>query len=149
MAIAKKTETKATVEKEAVKAAEKEPAKAAAPVTPATKAPVEKASAEKATAEAEKKAPAKKEAAKKTAAPKKEAAPKKTAAKESTAKLFIQYEGREILADELVEEAKKAFVNEGNKVSDIKTIEVYVKPEENAAYYVVNGEGSDDRKISL
>ena len=31
----------------------------------------------------------------------------------------------------------------------IKTIEVYVKPEENVAYYVVNGEGSDDWKVSL
>ena len=34
-------------------------------------------------------------------------------------------------------EATKAF-KKGNRGVDIKTIKVYVKPEENAAYYVVN-----------
>ena len=43
----------------------------------------------------------------------------------------------------------RAYTKKGNKVGDIKTIEIYVKPEENAAYYVVNGVGADDYKIEL
>ena len=42
----------------------------------------------------------------------------------------------------------KAY-EEAHKGAEIKTIEVYVKPEENVAYYVVNGEGSDDYKVTL
>lgn len=36
-----------------------------------------------------------------------------------------------------------------NKGTVIETIEIYVKPEEHAAYYVVNGEGSDQYKVML
>ncbi|MBS6518350.1 MAG: hypothetical protein KH353_09215 [Clostridium sp.] len=75
---------------------------------------------------------------------------KKTAAKkEVKAQVFVQYLGKEISADSLVEEAKKAFVAAGHKESEIKTISVYVKPEENAAYYAVNGAGSEEYKIQL
>ena len=36
---------------------------------------------------------------------------------------------------------KKAWMDEtGKKESDIKDIQIYVKPEEHAAYYVVNQE---------
>ena len=40
----------------------------------------------------------------------------------------------------IIENAKKAFEAEGNKVSSMKEIKIYVKPEENSAYYVINGE---------
>ena len=33
--------------------------------------------------------------------------------------------------------------------SQIETISVYVKPEENAAYYAVNGAGSEEYRIQL
>ena len=36
-----------------------------------------------------------------------------------------------------------------NKGTVIETIEIYVKPEEHTAYYVVNGEGSDQYKVML
>ena len=51
--------------------------------------------------------------------------------------------------DAIVKPVAKAYTKKGNKVGDIKTIEIYVKPEENAAYYVVNGVGADDYKIEL
>ena len=74
----------------------------------------------------------------------------KTAAKkEVKAQVFVQYLGKEISADSLVEEAKKAFVAAGHKESEIETISVYVKPEENAAYYAVNGAGSEEYRIQL
>ena len=49
----------------------------------------------------------------------------------------------------LSSKAKAAFVEAGNKEADIRTIDVYVKPEENAAYFAVNGIGSDDYKVEL
>lgn len=96
-------------------------------------------------------APEKTTEKKESAAPKKEEAPKKApAAKKVEMKtaVVIQYAGKEIVAKEVLEAATKAFKT-ANKGVEIKTIEVYVKPEENVAYYVVNGEGSDDYKVEL
>lgn len=83
---------------------------------------------------AEKKAPAKKPAAAKKPAEKK--TPAKKAVKETAAesKVVVQYAGAEVNADELVEKAKTA-----SGVSDIKKVDVYVRPEVNKVYYVVNG----------
>ena len=48
-------------------------------------------------------------------------------------------------------EVKKAWMAEtGKKESDISDIQIYVKPEEHAAYYVVNGEFVEGgRKVEL
>ena len=85
--------------------------------------------------------------------PKKETA-KKAPAKRTTAKdiktsVVVQFAGKEVTEKDLIAAVKKAYTKKGNKVGDIKTIEIYVKPEENAAYYVVNGVGADDYKIEL
>ena len=102
---------------------------------------------------AEAKAEAPKAEAKKAEEPKKETA-KKTPAKRTTAKdiktsVVVQFAGREVTEKDLIAAVKKAYTKKGNKVGDIKTIEIYVKPEESAAYYVVNGVGADDYKIEL
>lgn len=88
--------------------------------------------------------------AKKEEAPKKAPAAKKAPAKkvEPKASVIIEYAGNQIVAKDVLAAATKAF-KASNKGVTIKTIEVYVKPEENVAYYVVNGEGSDDYKVSL
>lgn len=72
---------------------------------------------------AEKKAAAKKPAAKPAA--RKSAAPK--------VKLFVQYGGKEREEGELIEAVKAACG------TAVKTAELYVKPEDGAVYYVVNG----------
>ena len=102
---------------------------------------------------AEAKAEAPKTEAKKAEEPKKETA-KKTPAKRAAAKdiktsVVVQFAGKEVTEKELIAAVKKAYTKKGNKVGDIKTIEIYVKPEESAAYYVVNGVGADDYKIEL
>ena len=99
------------------------------------------------------KAEAPKAEAKKAEEPKKETA-KKAPAKRTTAKdiktsVVVQFAGKEVTEKDLIAAVKKAYTKKGNKVGDIKTIEIYVKPEESAAYYVVNGEGSDDYKVTL
>lgn len=53
--------------------------------------------------------------------------------------VFVQYGEKEVKVAELVSTAKAAF-KEANGRKAIKTVQVYVKPEENAAYYVINSE---------
>lgn len=162
MAAPKKTVTKAPAAEVKAPAAE---VKAAAPAAEVQapevkeeapkKATTAKKTATKKAAEPKKTAEPKAEAApKKTAAAKKAAEPKKAPAKRTAAKkaevetsVYVQYAGREVTVKELVAQAKSAYIAAGHKEEDIKTIDVYVKPEENAAYYVVNG--SDGDKIDL
>ena len=119
---------------------------AAAPVSNNT---VEAEAAVKAEAKAE----APKAETKKAEEPKKETAKKapakRTAAKDIKTSVVVQFAGKEVAEKDLVAAVKKAYTKKGNKVGDIKTIEIYVKPEESAAYYVVNGVGADDYKIEL
>ncbi len=99
------------------------------------------------------KAEAPKAEAKKAEEPKKETAKKapakRTAAKDIKTSVVVQFAGKEVTEKDLIAAVKKAYTKKGNKVGDIKTIEIYVKPEESAAYYVVNGVGADDYKIEL
>ena len=93
-----------------------------------------------------KKAPVKRAAAKKAAAS--TAAVKKAEAKET---IYIQFAGAEYNLDEVRTNVKKAWMEEtGKKESDIKDVQIYVKPEEHVAYYVVNQEVAEGgRKINL
>ncbi len=52
-----------------------------------------------------------------------------------TTKIELQYGDKQVTEDQLVSLAKKAY---GGK--DIKSLNIYVKPEEGKAYYVVNGD---------
>ncbi len=136
----------AAVKTEEVKKEEVKKAVAKKPV--AKKPAAEKAVAEKKApakkaekAVAEKKAPAKK--AEKAVAEKK--APAKKAAKKAAAKanVFVQFAGKSFSQDELVKIAQDVWQYDMNKkAEDFKTVEIYVKPEENMAYFVVNGETS-------
>ena len=126
---------------------------AAAPVSNSTVEVKAAEAVETKIVKAEAKAEAPKAEAKKAEEPKKETA-KKAPAKRTTAKdiktsVVVQFAGKEVTEKELIAAVKKAYTKKGNKVGDIKTIEIYVKPEESAAYYVVNGVGADDYKIEL
>ncbi len=135
--VAKKAVAKKPVAEKAV-AEKKAPAKKAEKaekVVVEKKAPAKKA--EKAVAE--KKAPAKK--AEKAVAEKK--APAKRAAKKVDVKanVFVQFAGKSFSQDELVKIAQDVWQYDMNmKAEDFKSVEIYVKPEENTAYFVVNGE---------
>ena len=107
-----------------VKTVKEAPAAKTETVTTATKKPGRKPAAEK-------KAPAKKEAAKK------ETAAETTEVKES---LHIQFNGKSYASEELVKIAKDVWVFDLNQEEkDFKSVELYVKPEENVVYYVING----------
>ena len=64
---------------------------------------------------------------------------KETAKKVSPKKpeYYVQFNGREINMEELSDKAKAAFKEE-HKRTAVLSCRIYLKPEDNAAYYVVN-----------
>ncbi|WP_197029583.1 DUF6465 family protein [Butyrivibrio sp. AE3004] len=154
IAAEKKEEVKAETPKaEVKKAAEKKTtAKKTAVKKTATKK--EETAVKEEPKAAEKKEAAKKPAVKKVTAAKpaaKKAEPKeeKPAAKKTTAtkaaatktNIVLQYADKSVTYDTFVENAKNVWQYDmGRDVSEIKTLELYVKPEEERVYFVVNGE---------
>lgn len=144
----KTDDAKASVE---TKAAEK-----TAEVKPADEKPVEEKTAEVKSAEektiaVKSEEPAKKTAAKKTTTRKTTAAKKtttKTAAKTTAAKkaepvteVYVQYWGKEIHTSEVADRIKKIWTEDmGKKASELKDLKIYIKPEDNGAHYVINGD---------
>ena len=64
----------------------------------------------------------------------------KTAAKkEAVTTVVLQYAGREVFEQDIMARAKADWVAAGHKEGDLKEITLYIKPEENVAYYVANG----------
>lgn len=142
-------EVKKTVAKEAVGKSATEAKKPIAEVkkpeevkTPEVKAPEVKK-------ETSKKAPAKKPASKKTIAKKaaetnKPAAIKAEVKTEVKASINLQFDGKSYSNEDFMKMAKDVWVYDlKHETADLKSIELYVKPEESIVYYVMNDiEGS-------
>ena len=78
---------------------------------------------------------------KKAAATVKKAAAKKTVKKAPAVKetVSLQYLGKDIKTADLMEAVKNIWTGElGKDAADLKSINLYLKPEDNAAYYVIN-----------
>ena len=164
MARTKKAATKTTVKtasvsetpaKSVVTASEEKAVKAETPKTDDAKTAAEKPveekaaevkSAEEKTTAVKSEEPAKKTAAKKTTTRKTAAAKKttrKTAAKkaEPVTEVYVQYWGKEIHTSEVADRIKKIWTEDmGNKASELKDLKIYIKPEDNGAHYVINGD---------
>ena len=53
---------------------------------------------------------------------------------------YVEFQGKQLDEKELIAKAKNIWVESGNKASDLNSLKLYVKPEENQAYYVFNEE---------
>lgn len=102
---------------------------------------------------AEKKAAEKKATAQKKAAGKKELADRKAAEKSAKAKkpakkptnVVLQYGGQSVSYRTIVTRAKKVWQEEHKgKAGELYALDLYLKPEEGRAYYVMNGEIAGD-----
>ena len=148
-----KVEVKEASAKEAVKEAAKPVAKKAEPKKEAAKPVAKKAEPKKEVAKpVAKKAEPKKEAAKpvaKKAEPKKETAkpaakkaePKKETAKPAAVRknTYIQYQNNTFEEAELIAKAEKIWTGElKKKAADLKSLKLYVKPQERMVYCVYN-----------
>ena len=116
--------------------------------TTTKKAELKTSTAKPATA---KEAPAKKETTVKTAvkATVKKAATKKPAVRKTASRkaaslnteVYVQWLGKEVYAKDIVENIKKIWTEEmGKKESELVDLKVYIKPEDNGAHYVINGD---------
>jgi len=120
--------------------------KAAEVKAPEVKAEVKKEAVKKDTVKktpTAKKAPAKKAPAAKKETVKKETVKKAPAAKKPVVKeeVNFQFSGKSYTSDDLIRITKDVWKYDLNgKEEDVKSIELYVKPEENTAYYVINGD---------
>lgn len=66
------------------------------------------------------------------------AAPARKPVKET---VYLQYLGKEINKDDLMKSVKEIWTKQmKKKVSDLKSVALYLKPEENMVYYVINDE---------
>ncbi len=130
MAVNKKTSDAVTT-KNNTPAAETKKVETAASVSEGIKKEVKPA--EK--AEEPKKTPA---AKKKTTRTKKGAKRGPKAASERTVELFVQFEGKEIAYSDLVNRIKEWWKGQGKRETSLKSVNIYVKPEESMAYCVIN-----------
>lgn len=131
MAVNKKTSDAVTT-KNNTPAAETKKVEPAASVSTEAKTevkPVEKA-------EEPKKAPAAKKKMTRTAKKGAKRGPK--AASERTVELFVQFEGKEIAYSDLVNRIKEWWKGQGKRETSLKSVNIYVKPEESMAYCVIN-----------
>ena len=63
---------------------------------------------------------------------------KTTTKKEIKTTLIVEYCGKQLEDKAMIAAVKKAWTKEGHKVGEIKSMELYVKPEDSAVYYVIN-----------
>lgn len=119
-------------EKKVAEVKEVKPAEVKAAVKAEEEKVVEKAAEVKETVKETVRSAAKKTAQKKTTR-------KTTTKKEaSSTEVFVEFYGQQSSVESVEERVKAAFVAEGHKAGTIKSLKIYLKPEEQAAYYVIN-----------
>ena len=53
---------------------------------------------------------------------------------------YVEFYGKQVSEASLIDEAKKTWTDSGKKASDLKSLTLYVKPEDNQVYCVFNEE---------
>ena len=79
----------------------------------------------------------------KATAKKEEAVEAEAAAPAATTEIFVEYNGVQVSGEEIVRLVKGSY---GKDVTDLK---IYVKPEDNRAYYVADGEAGSVRVLFI
>ena len=57
-----------------------------------------------------------------------------------TQQMFLQFNEQEVELSAVEANVKKDWKDAGRKLTEIKSLDIYVKPQEGKAYYVVNKE---------
>lgn len=61
---------------------------------------------------------------------------------ETAVNFYIQYQSQEYLEKDIIERIKEKCKEEGTTPLDLKTLSIYLKPEEQKAYYTFNENGN-------
>nr|WP_297708784.1 DUF6465 family protein [uncultured Butyrivibrio sp.] len=54
--------------------------------------------------------------------------------------IVVQYDNRDRKTEDILQEIRQDVLSKGFKEADFSKIDVYIKPQENKVFYVVNGE---------
>ena len=52
--------------------------------------------------------------------------------------VYVEFYGEQVSQTDIVAEAKKIWTDSGKKASDLKSLQIYIKPEDDRVYYVFN-----------
>lgn len=66
---------------------------------------------------------------------------------EPTEDIILQFGENEVPLADISKKVRKSYKKSGNE-AELKDVKIYVKPEENKAYYVVNGEASGSVELA-
>lgn len=140
------TTKKTTAKKTATKVETKAETPVEAEVVAKVEEPAKVETTAKVEVEEKAEAPAKKTTTRKTTATKTTTAKKTTTTRKTTKKaveptvdFYVEFNGVQEQYATIVENVKKVFLAE-NEGAEITSVTVYLKPQENAAYCVINGE---------
>lgn len=53
--------------------------------------------------------------------------------------LYVELNDRQVECGQFTEKVKDIWKASGNRVKDMKSVQIYYKPTESAVYYVING----------
>lgn len=85
----------------------------------------------------------KKEVASKPKLEKSDSVTSDTTAKKRTSKkmnFYVQFQDAEYNEQDIIAQVKKIWKDAGNRIADLNTMDIYVKPEEKMVYYTINEE---------
>ena len=54
--------------------------------------------------------------------------------------VYIEFYGEQINQADVVKDAEKIWKDAGNKPANLKKLELYIKPEDDRVYFVMNGD---------
>ena len=73
----------------------------------------------------------------------KNVARKTTAKREIKTSVYIEYMEKQVSVQDSIPRIKKVWQKAGNRIKDISDIKLYIKPEDNMIYFVINDDFSD------
>lgn len=76
------------------------------------------------------------------------AASTKKADAEKVEEIYVQFNGQEITTKDILEKVKQAHKDNGHRIGHIKSTQIYIKPEDGMAYYVINGKYKGEIPLS-
>ena len=62
--------------------------------------------------------------------------------------IYVQFNGQEITTKDILEKVKQAHKDNGHRIGHIKSTQIYIKPEDGMAYYVINGKYKGEIPLS-
>lgn len=76
------------------------------------------------------------------------AASTKKADADKVEEIYVQFNGQEITTKDILEKVKQAHKDNNHRIGHIKSTQIYIKPEDGMAYYVINGKYKGEIPLS-